>query len=69
MIEKRKVGRPRKYGDKLERYLGIRLTREQYEALKVKAAGAGVSVADYIRMAVDNEIMDALMNGDGNGRR
>lgn len=68
MIEKRKVGRPRKYGnEKLGKTYFVRFTEEQYKALKNAAAGAGVSVADYIRMAVDNEVMDTLMNGDDNG--
>lgn len=64
MIEKRKVGRPRKYGDKLGKTYFIRLTDEQYTTLKNAAAGAGVSVADYIRRLVDKEVMDTLMNGE-----
>lgn len=64
MIEKRKVGRPRKYADRLEKAYFIRLTDEQYTALKNAAAGAGVSVADYIRMIVDSEVMNTLMNGE-----
>ena len=68
MIEKRKVGRPRKYGDeKLGKTYFVRLTDEQYTALKNAAAGAGVSVADYIRVLVDNEVMNTLMKGDSNG--
>lgn len=64
MIEKRKVGRPRKYGDKLEKTYFVRMTDEQYTALKNAAAGAGVSVADYIRIMVDSKVMDTLMNGE-----
>lgn len=64
MIEKRKVGRPRKYGDKLSKAYFVRLTDEQYTALKNAAAGAGVSVADYIRMIVDSDVMNTLMNGE-----
>lgn len=64
MIEKRKVGRPRKYADRLEKAYFVRLTEEQYATLKNAAAGAGVSVADYIRMIVDSEIMKTLMNGE-----
>lgn len=65
MIEKRKVGRPRKYGDeKLGKTYFVRLTDEQYTALKNAAAGAGVSVADYIRLMVDRKVMDTIMNGE-----
>lgn len=64
MIEKRKVGRPRKYDDKLEKTYFLRLTEQQYKALKNAAAGAGVSVADYIRLIVDGEVMDTVMNGE-----
>jgi hypothetical protein len=68
MVEKRKVGRPRKYGDeKLGKTYFVRFTDEQYKALKNAAAGAGVSVADYIRLIVDGEVMDILMNGEKNG--
>ena len=62
--EKRKVGRPRKYADRLEKAYFVRLTEEQYATLKIAAAGAGVSVADYIRMMVDSEVMNTLMNGE-----
>lgn len=65
MTEKRKVGRPRKYGnEKLGKTYFVRMTEEQYATLKNAAAGAGVSVADYIRMIVDSEVMNALMNGE-----
>ena len=65
MIEKRKVGRPRKYGnEKLGKTYFVRLTDEQYTALKNAAAGAGVSVADYIRVLVDNDVINTLMNGE-----
>ena len=67
MVEKRKVGRPRKYGDKLDKTYFIRLTEQQYKALKNAAAGAGVSVADFIRLIVDGEVMDILMNGEKDG--
>ncbi len=67
MVEKRKVGRPRKYGDKLDKTYFIRLTEQQYKTLKNAAAGAGVSVADYIRLIVDGEVMDILMNGEKDG--
>lgn len=49
----RKVGRP-KLGEKFRRYKGytLRLTKDEHEELKAKAAEAGVSVARYIRMHI-----------------
>lgn len=49
----RKVGRP-KLGEEFKRYTGytIRLTKDEHEELKAKAAEAGVSVAHYIRMHI-----------------
>ena len=46
----RKVGRP-KLGEELRRYKGytLRLTKDEYEELKTRAAEAEVSVAHYIR--------------------
>lgn len=72
MIEKRKVGRPRKYGDeKLGKTYFVRLTDAQYAALKKAAAGRGVSVADYIRILalIDNEVMNKLMDTLMNGKK
>lgn len=49
----RKVGRP-KLGEEFRRYKGytLRLTKDEHEELKAKAAEAGVSVARYIRMHI-----------------
>lgn len=51
----RKVGRP-KLGEELRRYKGytLRLTKDEYEELKAKAAEAGLSVAKYIRVHILN---------------
>lgn len=56
----RKVGRP-KLGEELRRYKGytLRLTKDEYEELKVKAAGAGLSVAQYIRVHILNKKEEA----------
>ena len=55
----RKVGRP-KLGEEFRRYKGytLRLTKDEYEELKAKAAGAGLSVAQYIRVHVLNKRRD-----------
>lgn len=52
----RKVGRP-KLGEEFKRYNGytLRLTKDEHEELKAKAAEAGVSVAHYIRVHVLNK--------------
>lgn len=52
----RKVGRP-KLGEEFRRYKGytLRLTKDEYEELKAKAAEAGVSVAHYIREHILNK--------------
>lgn len=52
----RKVGRP-KLGEELRRYKGytLRLTKDEHEELKAKAAEAGVSVAHYIRVHILNK--------------
>lgn len=52
----RKVGRP-KLGEEFKRYMGytIRLTKDEHEELKVRAAEAGVSVAHYIREHILNK--------------
>lgn len=52
----RKVGRP-KLGEDFKRYTGytIRLTKDEYEELKAKAAEARLSVAQYIRVHVLNK--------------
>lgn len=52
----RKVGRP-KLGEEFKRYTGytIRLTKDEHEELKAKAAEAGVSVAHYIRVHILNK--------------
>ncbi len=52
----RKVGRP-KLGEEFKRYTGytIRLTKDEHEELKVRAAEAGVSVAHYIREHILNK--------------
>ncbi len=53
MVEKRKVGRPRKNDpDKLGKTYFVRFTERQYLELKGMAAGAGVSVADFIRKKI-----------------
>ena len=52
----RKVGRP-KLGEEFRRYKGytLRLTKDEYEELKAKAAEAGLSVAHYIRVHILNK--------------
>lgn len=52
----RKVGRP-KLGEDFKRYTGytIRLTKDEHEELKAKAAEARLSVAQYIRVHVLNK--------------
>lgn len=52
----RKVGRP-KLGEEFRRYKGytLRLTKGEHEELKAKAAGAGLSVAHYIRERILNK--------------
>ena len=52
----RKVGRP-KLGEEFRRYKGytLRLTKDEYGELKAKAAGANLSVAQYIRVHILNK--------------
>ena len=56
----RKVGRP-KLGEEFRRYKGytLRLTKDEYEELKAKAAEAEVSVAHYIRVHILNKKEEA----------
>lgn len=53
MIEKRHVGRPKLSDDmKRDKVYFVRFREAEYNELKAKAAGAGVSVAAYIRERV-----------------
>lgn len=50
MTEKRHVGRPKLSDDqKRGKVYFVRFREAEYDELKTKAAGAGVSVAAYIR--------------------
>lgn len=58
-------GRPKlNDNEKRSKSYVIRLRNDEFDNLKKLAAGAGVSVADYIRTLVDHEVMNTLMYGE-----
>lgn len=58
-------GRPKlNDNDKRNKSYVIRFRNDEFDNLKKLAAGAGVSVAKYIRILVDREVMDTLMYGE-----
>ena len=58
-------GRPKlNDNDKHSKAYVIRFKKDEFDNLKKLAAGAGVSVADYIRALVDQEVMNILMYGE-----
>lgn len=58
-------GRPKlNNDDKRNKSYVIRFRNDEFDNLKKLAAGAGVSVANYIRALVDHEVMNTLMNGE-----
>jgi len=58
-------GRPKlNDDDKRNKSYVIRLRNDEFDNLKKLAAGAGVSVANYIRTLVDREVMNTLMYGE-----
>lgn len=58
-------GRPKlNDDDKRNKSYVIRLRKDEFDNLKKLAAGAGVSVANYIRARVFDEVMNTIMYGE-----